>query len=644
MRKYIKYGLMCIAGSLSISSCDVMDTEPFESYSEDLVWSTDETANAFVMQTYNKAIPYLAGSGMNTNWEARTPNGVLCSQVGEGIDGLATELGIDVYSNYGFNRFGDLRACNMIIEKATASTGISEKKKKEFVAEAKFLRGIIFFDQARKMGRFVPITRVLTVNDKEAFKTPLTSSVDESYQFVMKDLTDAIEGMSETSLPGRANKYAAHLIRSRAALQAYAYTNKAEYLDIVIESSKAVIESGKYTLTSNYGSMFNDVDPYNKEIILGRYYLKEDNSVGGFNELIRVYPNVSQDDQKESLCPNPLKDENGRSFESWATFFPTQDLVDNYLVIDAKTGEAVSWFESSQYLENVEQLNTASIKIGDVDSYTRKTTNEPRRFPSPQDFLTERSDFALFAHYGALKPSSSQNISEIMYQNRDKRFYATVVYDSCLWKGETVTTNMAGNISQGVRDKEDGGWYNTVTGYYWKKGTYENSGAIHSAKTNYHYVVARLGEAYMNLAEAYLLKNEVSNAVAALNVTRTVHGGLPASTASTLQEAWKDYMTERTCEMVYEGADLYFSYLRWGKYGGFSNYGEAPNGVIRDLNRPVYKIEISRDRKRFCVGQLTLLKSWNRNFTTRRYLFPIPQGEIDTRSAHGINDIQNEGW
>ena len=106
----------------------------------------------------------------------------------------------------------------------------------------------------------------------------------------------------------------------------------------------------------------------------------------------------------------------------------------------------------------------------------------------------------------------------------------------------------------------------------------------------------------------------------------------------------KDYIRERRVEMAYEEADIYYSYLRWGKYGSYSNYGREPGDVIKDLNAPIYKISITSDRKAACINQLTLLNSWNRKFTTKRYLFPIPQGNIDTRAASGIIDKQNEGW
>lgn len=641
MKRLNKQILLLACGFFATSACNVMDTQPFESYSEDLVWSNESTADAFAVQTYNHSVALLTGSA---SWESRTPQGIQASQVGEGIDTYATETGINVYTDLGFNRFGGLRACNLLIEQAAASTVLSDQKKRELVAEGHFLRGVIFFDQARKMGRFVPITEVLTQDNEDAFHTPLTSSVEESYQYVISDLTKAAYEMVEESLPGRANRYAAHLIRSRAALQAYAYSGNTAFLDTCIVSANAVINSGRYSLATDYGSMFDNRSPIDNEIILGRYFLAEDFAFTSADELIRVFPNVGPSDTDKSMAEPAFKNVNGRTFVAWGTMFPTQDLVDQYLVIDQVTGEAKPWDQTTQFLENTEAIPTQTITTpGQIDGYTR-TSGELRRIPSPQDLNTGRTDYPLLSKAYEMEGTDGGDISSLMYENRDKRFYGTIVHDNSTWLGEDVTTNLGGNISQGVRAQEDGGWYNTVSGYYWRKGTYDVDQAYAPTKTDYHYVVARLGEAYMNLAEAYLLKNEIGNAVNALNATRVAHGGLPPSTASSPEQAWQDYMRERRVEMAYENGDIYFSYLRWGKYGGYSNYQHAPGGIIEDLNRPVYKIQISRDRTKLLIGQITVLNSWNRNFTQRRYLFPIPQGHIDTRSAHGISDTQNPGW
>lgn len=643
MNKYKKLSLICLLGANFITSCDVMDTRPFETYDDELVWSSKDMADAFVMGAYGSITGYFVAN--SASWESLTPNGAQCDQVYAHINETATENGINAYTDYGFGRFDILRKCNMIIEKTEASTVLTEQQKIELDAEAHFLRGILYFDMARKMGRFVPINRVLTIDDKEAFKTPLTASVDESYEIVLADLDVAVNGLPETSDQGRANKYAALAFRSRAALQAYAYTKKAEYLDIAINSANEVINSGLYTLTDNYEGMFSsDQAPADKEIIMARYYLDTDATVGSFDEMIRALPNLPNDDLNNGSANGTNTLNPGiQVFNAWGEYWPTQDLVDQYLVTDEKSGEAKVWYESSQYLENIETL-PAPTEIGEIEIFTR-FDGEKRHLPSANDLITGRTDYPLFQRVGKVKDGSNRTITDILYNNRDKRMDATIIRDMSTMWGYTMETNIGGNASAGVRIKEDGGWLTTTTGYYWRKNTVEPTpNAFVNNKINMHYVIARLGEMYMNIAEAQLLKGNIPAAIEALNVTRTKHGGLPASKATTAEEAWKDYIRERRVEMAYEGGDIYFSYLRWGKYGGPSNYGRTAGDVIKDLSAPVYKIGISNDRGSFCISQLTIINSWNRNFTTRRYLFPIPQGAIDTRSADGIIDKQNEGW
>ncbi len=58
----------------------------------------------------------------------------------------------------------------------------------------------------------------------------------------------------------------------------------------------------------------------------------------------------------------------------------------------------------------------------------------------------------------------------------------------------------------------------------------------------------------------------------------------------------------------------------------------------------MHKIQITKDRKQFFIAQITRNGAWERTFTTKRYLMPIPQGTLDKRAASGINDAQNEGW
>lgn len=647
--KYLSFALIGI-GMAGLSSCsDTLNTSPTEIFDENQVWGSKATADAFVYGTYDAVIPNLglAGSGSCIDWEARTPNAIHCSQVGEGIDNIATELGLSNSSNFGINRFGLLRRCNLIIQKASESEVMTEPEKAEVIAQGRFLRGLIFFDQARKMGRFVPIREVLNESDSLKANIPMTATVAESYKIVMEDLEAAISGMPESSLPGIANKYAAEVILSRAALQAYAYTGDASYLDKAIAAANDVVTNGP-ALSSNYSGMFNETNDMDPEILWGYYRLRTNTTIGAYDELIRTYPNISAGDNSTSLCPEPLKMASGSpTFEAWCVYTPTQDLVDQYLAIDQTTGEALPWWETSQYKEAVTEHDPATVtEAGQIDSYQR-TNGEYRRIPTPQDFMELNTAHPAALRYGTLKAGvTDKDISDIIYGNRDARFAGCIVYDKSTWVGEKVGLNLAGNISMGVRDKEDGGWYNTTTGYYWRKCNIENPEprAYFNCLVALHYNIARVGEAYMNLAEAYLCKGDVAKAVNALNATRTQHGKLPASTASNLDDAWADYMRERRVEMAHESGDIYFSYLRWGKYGGPANYGRTPGDIIYDLDRPVYKIEINRDRTAFIINQVTLLGSAKRTFTTRRYLFPIPIGFLNTREAYGLDHEQNPEW
>lgn len=622
--------------SILLLSCNVMDTKPFESYDEEIVWGSKNTIDAFVFEAYNSTVALYTNRAAQESW---TPNAVHCDL--SSLDGFPLER-IDRFYDSGFNRFGALRRCNMIIEKTATSPGLSDNQKTEVIAEGHMLRGLVYFHQAQRMGRFVPIQRVLSPEDNEAFKTPLTRDLAESYEIIFADFEKASKELPEESASGRLNRYAALAYMSEAALQAYSYTKDVKYLDICINSATQIIESGKYSLDSEYGDMFMPKGKFSNEIILGYYRLSDNTTFQSFSELIEMVPNLKPDEVAAAKATPAHKNANGQTFDGWATYFPTQDLVDQYLVIDKVDGKAKKWNQTSQFTSVVEDdlQNLLSQGVGAYNTFGARVPNEG-------DVSGSNARGDIMKEAG--KSSQKANLSELMYQNRDKRFYGTIVYDSCVWvHNEIMTTCVQGNAWAGMRvaagASQDDSWYTTATGYYWRKGVYEVSPRMYFAnKTDYHFVLQRLGKVYMNRAEAYLLKGNHQAALADINMTRTTHGGLPASEASTSEAVWEDYIRERRVEMALEN-DIYWSYLRWGKYGGPSNSGLEPGEPLRALNLPVHKIQISKDRSRYFIAQVLRGGAWERTFTTRRYLLPIPQGQIDRRAASGIIDEPNPGW
>ncbi len=665
MKNILKYGLMGL-GAVAMTSCiDTLDVKPKVIFDAETVWGSKASIEGFVYSAYNDIIwDGYAGSGSCVSWEARTPNGALCSHLGDiGTFDALTHENVSATDDWGVNRFSYLRRANMIIENVENSSTLTEGARHQLKAHGHMLRGMIFFKQARLMGRIVPITQVFDSSDSLTCQVPITSSVDETYKYVIDDLKYAADNLGELEPAGVPTKWAAKVILSRAALQAYAYTENPEYLTIAENAAKEVIAAKGDKLSTSTG-MFNENDMYNEEILWAYYREDKNTQFVSFYETMRTFPNVKPGDVANNPYATPLKNANGITFEAWGVHQPTQDLVDQFLVTDAKSGKALPWYETSQFVDNTENLiaEAANITLTEdgsdvvnvVDVYDNVAFGK-RRMPCPSDLKNTNPNYPTITRYATLtdeylNSENPKNISQLMYENRDKRFYTAVVYDGCKWFNEDVELFHGGNMYRGFRDKEDGGWYTTTTNYYWRKSSIESfPRAYHNLNMAIHFNLARVGEAYLNLAEVYLLKGEISDAVDALNQTRTIHGGIAGSTATTEEEAWADYIRERNCELVNEGGDLYFSYLRWGKYGGYANLDKdgQPTGkseVITALNRPVHMVQIDHTRKTVLVNQLTLSRAAEREFSTRRYLLPFAKGFLDTRATFGIKDNYTTDW
>jgi starch-binding outer membrane protein, SusD/RagB family len=622
MKRYNIITITILVLTLMAVSCkDVLDTKPFESYSEATVWGSKATADAFVTGTLSN-IMYGYVNGNQTTWEERTNNAVHSNG---GNSFVREELNRDATVG-GFGNFGNIRRCNLIIQKAAEyqGKGLSEAEAKELVAKGKLLRGLVYYLQARTMGRFVWVDRVMTPDDAEndGLKLPTTKSTTESYTLILADIDAAIPDLPENVRPGEISKNMALAFKTEIALQAAAYetdqTKKTAWLQAVVSAADQVTASGKHSLAADFGNMFNEKDRYASEIIFAIYRDRANTTTEGIAPLQNVMPNTNNDALNRGGNGPLFKTQGGQPFIGWLWWAPTQNLVDEFDVIDQATGQAVKWNESSQFTSKVQVNNSAP------------------------DWATagEKAE-VLFS--GSLNGDGS--ISDIIYSNRDNRFYGTIVHDGSTWWTEDIWLTVNGNLWR----KVNGGLgpHIGLTNYYWRKGVYNvEPRVLAGTPTDYHYVIMRYGRVLLNKAEAILWlagmgSGNVNDAVALCNQTRTVHGKLPAASVSTLEGAWKLYMKERRIELAMEN-DYYYSLLRWGKHGGFANKGVAPGGRMMELTVAPTYIEITKDRKSFYVGEVTWGRNNERNFDpNRRYLLPIPQGQIERNANLGP---QNPGW
>ena len=611
-------GLAVPAFMWMVSSCNVMDTQPFESYDEATVCGSRTTADAFVNGTISAVMTgYINGN--QTTWEERTNNSVH----NNGTGGFVRDE-MDRYDGSGgFGDFGNIRRCNLIIEKAAeyAGQGLSESDSRELIAKGKFLRAALYYRQARTMGRFVWVDRVLSPADTVAngLALPTTQSTGESYTYLIKDLQEAIPDLPETPATGDISRNTAYAFLSEIALQGAAYetdqTKRKEWLRLVVSAADNINNS---TLASDYGKIFTEEDRYSSELIFCVYRDKANTQTQDIAPMQNVMPNTNNYALNRNGYGPLFQNNGGYTFIGWMWWAPSQNLIDEYEVIDEATGQAVRWDESSQFKNHVTISQTA-----------------------PE--WTTAGELNEVLYSGTV--TGDVSVSDLMYTNRDARFQASVVRDNEIWWNEEVRMTVNGNLWR----KTNGalGPHMSVTNYCFRKGVYNVQPRVYAGTpTDYHFVVTRYGRVLLNKAEAILWlagmgEGNVADAVAICNQTRTVHGKLPPSTASTLEDAWKLYQRERRIELVMEN-DYYWSLLRWGKHGGPANYGAEPGGKIHELTVAPTYIEIAHDRKSFYVGEVTHGNARTRNFREeRRYLLPIPQGQIDRNPNLGP---QNPGW
>ena len=101
---------------------------------------------------------------------------------------------------------------------------LSEAESKELVAKGRLLRALLY-KQARTMGRFVWVDRVLAPADttNNGLMYPTTKSTTESYTYILDDIKAAIPDLPVEAKSGDLSRNVAYTFQSEIALQAAAY-------------------------------------------------------------------------------------------------------------------------------------------------------------------------------------------------------------------------------------------------------------------------------------------------------------------------------------------------------------------------------------------------------------------------------------
>lgn len=324
----IKYILIFTLALALISCDDVLDKEPLDILSDNIVWTDPALIDAYIVQVYGE----LPMTGWLENvGEGREVNSYT-QMSDEGTAGYPWTTPSKVYKpglineSGGFDEWWNyilVRKINEFFVQIEAST-INEDLKKLYIAKMRFARAFTYFSLVKRYGGIPIITTPQDINSTYGDLFVPRNKEVEVYDFVLDELDKAITDLPESydsEDTGWPNMYAAYALKSRVALYAasiakYGAINAPSsvqpngltgisaseakrFYQESYDASAQIINSGKYFLymgnTENKVKNFTDLFliENNSEVIFSKQYSGGINGLGHRWDMAEFPPHLS---------------------------------------------------------------------------------------------------------------------------------------------------------------------------------------------------------------------------------------------------------------------------------------------------------------------------------------------------------------
>lgn len=630
LKSFSKAILICLIAAGSVSCDDFLDIAPDNIANMDHVFANRKEAERYMATLYSYAPIIHTDSrrtltfmGADDLWTYTTNNNYDRSpgiRIARGEQNATSP-----YENYwDGDMFKAIRDCNIFIEEMSKTERVPELEmstRKRWIAEAKFLKAYYHFILFRMYGP-IPITDVnIPVSSDIESVAVKRDPVDDVVTYISdlldeaaEDLPIRIENTAEEA--GRITIGGAYMLKAKLWVTAASplFNGNPDYKgyadndgvllfpqeedqtkwEKAVDACEAALENlpgvelYKFTAESNlndktqYQMNLRGVitDRFNKEIIWGRY--------------MRSYDNLVM--QAEMSVPQMI----------------------------AGTKNA---FQHSCFSVNLNMVERFYTKNG---------------VPIDEDKTWDYAD-----RYNVVSADADQkyNLIEgyntaILNQDRENRFYASVMFDGCVvYMKNTATEDKAHQIRALFNDDNGGagfGW-TTVTGYWIRKlinWEYSHSQSGATSRT-YSWPEMRLADLKLLYAEALNEVGRLDDAISELNDIRGRVG------LKGVKESWKDFsrnpnkpgtkeglreiiQQEREIELAFEGHRIW-DIRRWKKAEDYQNKDVRGWNVTGKTPAQYYQVN----------------KVFEQKFISPRdYLWPLSINAI----LRNPKLVQNPGW
>lgn len=556
-----------IAGNISCN--DYLEKESFNIITPEQVWENPKLINATLVNLY--ANLQLEDFNYWHREEWRLMNPATLSDEGQGSfqkdpmfdNANASYTYEDALFEQKFSdRYKYIRNCNDFLTQLADAKALTDTEKKELEAEVRFLRAMHYFTLVKRYGGVPLVTSPQEYNSSDLESLLVERDTEQAvYDFIItesKEAANSLPVVRNSENKYRANKGTALALCSRSALYAGSISKygTVELNGIVgISSSETTrlfqeaYDASNNLIALNEYSLYNN-KPNDKSQNYCDIFLKGngDNGEYIFQKQYNVAGNKGHDWDKRNA---PFSFRAG----GWGCgVAPTLEMVEAYEYVDGREGTLI--------------LTDAS--------------GNPRRFDSMYDVF-EGKDPRLFASiYLPGSPCQTDRIEWMrgVIESDSKRYVATSQPDG----GNTVEINGVTYSTSGKDGGADAGDA-SKTGFYQKKFWDETLTDMNMGKSETPWPVFRLGEIYLNLAEAAYELGKDSEALNAVNIIRE-RSGMKAHSEITMDKI----RHERKIELAFEG-HRFWDMKRWriahldveqGGLNGFRGSALYPWFDIRD--------------------------------------------------------------
>lgn len=590
MKRFNKFFIILI---VLFTACndDFLEVEPLDRYSDAAVWQDPALIEAFVNNIYygqNSGfnavmMSSICDESMDVWWWETQP--IVKSEISSSYLGILGPTHWDIsFRNLTWNNLYDnIRACNVFIENIGES-GLTGNEVDQLTGEVLFLRAYYYHMLMSFFGGVPLIEDAYEPGDDFLVSR---NTFEETVNFIVNDCDAAAELLVVDGDKARATKGAALTLKSKVLLYA---------------ASDLFNSNGSWT--SGYS---------NPELI----------SYTGGDRTARW--------QAAKNAAKAVIDMNKYSLYGGTNPATPEEARDNYINLFLNHGN-----EEDILLFYWDNVNDPSWETPDPGLFNGPNGYHNWGGNTPLGQLVDSYEMEDGTKFSWDNPDHAS----APYENRDPRFYASVLHDGANWRqrpDDVIASDPEGIVQTGYYENADGtlspgldtrqgpieDWNGTYTGYYMRK--FIDPAINHQyEKQKLPWRQMRYAEVLLNYAEACIELGEEEEAKTYLNMIRA-RAGMPEVPASETGDALMDrYRNERKIELAYE-QHRYFDIRRWMIAPDVINNAQGVE-IIHNLDgTTTYNIIEVQDR------------GWNDN---KSYFLPILLDELNRNE----NLIQNPGY